>query len=107
MLLQSRGSRVSDVLTLKDVDEIADSPPGVVQDAVSRKIREELKEIASSPTTSGSTAAPQSPIASSPALASASAQTLPTPEATKPASDATETIHATIKDGKAEFDNKI
>ena len=45
MLLQSRASRISDVLTLKDVDEIAESPPGAVQDAVMRKIREEIKEI--------------------------------------------------------------
>lgn len=29
MLLQSRGSRVSDVLTLKDVNEIAESQPGL------------------------------------------------------------------------------
>jgi hypothetical protein len=58
MLIQSRASRISDVLTLKDVDEIAESPPGAVQDAVSRKIREELKEIASSPP-----AAPQTLVA--------------------------------------------
>lgn len=46
MLLQSRASRVSDVLSMQDVDEIAASPPGAVQDAVARKIREEIKEIA-------------------------------------------------------------
>ena len=46
MLLQSRASRISDALTLKDVDEIADSPPGAVQDAVMRKIREEINDIA-------------------------------------------------------------
>ncbi len=45
MLLQSRASRISDALTLKDVDEIAESPPGAVQDAVMRKIREEISDI--------------------------------------------------------------
>lgn len=45
MLLQSRASRISDVLTLRDVNEIAESPPGAVQDAVTRKIKEEIKEI--------------------------------------------------------------
>jgi hypothetical protein len=64
MLIQSRASRISDVLTLKDVDEIAESPPGAVQDAVSRKIREELKEIASSPPAASQTlVAPQKPAA--------------------------------------------
>ncbi|KAF2008527.1 hypothetical protein BU24DRAFT_325299, partial [Aaosphaeria arxii CBS 175.79] len=48
MLLQSRASRISDVLTLRDVDEIAASPPGAVQDVVTRKIQQELKEIAAS-----------------------------------------------------------
>lgn len=47
MLLQSRASRISDVLTLRDVNEIADSPPGALQDAVSLKIRNEIKEIES------------------------------------------------------------
>lgn len=46
MLVQSRASRVSDVLSLRDVDEIAASPPGAVQDAVTRKIDAEIKEIA-------------------------------------------------------------
>jgi tripartite-type tricarboxylate transporter receptor subunit TctC len=50
MLLQSRGSRISDVLTLRDVNEIAESPPGAVQDVVDRKIKEELKEIAAGET---------------------------------------------------------
>lgn len=45
MLLQSRASRVSDVLTLKDVSEIAETQPGAVQDAVDRKINEEIKQI--------------------------------------------------------------
>ncbi|KAF1848318.1 uncharacterized protein K460DRAFT_364289 [Cucurbitaria berberidis CBS 394.84] len=75
MLLQSRASRLSDVLTLKDVDEIAESPPGAVQDAVSRKINEEIKEIG---------AGNKAPIAST---------------------DASGTVrYATIKNGKAEFD---
>lgn len=47
MLLQSRASRISDVLSTRDVNEIAESPPGAVQDAVARKIREEIKEIGS------------------------------------------------------------
>jgi hypothetical protein len=51
LLLQSRASRLSDVLTLRDVDEIADSPPGAVQDAVTRKIKEEIEEIATTGTT--------------------------------------------------------
>ena len=77
MLLQSRASRVSDVLTLKDVDEIASSPPGAVQDAVARKIKEEIKEISS-----GAPVDSQKPIAS-------------------------ETVrYATVKGGKATFDDK-
>lgn len=34
ILLQSRPSRLSDVLTSKDVDEIADTPAGSVQSAL-------------------------------------------------------------------------
>lgn len=34
ILLQSRGSRLTDSLTTKDVNEIADSPAGAVQSAV-------------------------------------------------------------------------
>ncbi|KAL1609615.1 Altered inheritance of mitochondria protein 24, mitochondrial [Nothophoma quercina] len=45
LLLQSRASRISDVLTLKDVNEIAESQPGAVQDAVDRKIKDEIKQI--------------------------------------------------------------
>ncbi|KAF2269156.1 hypothetical protein CC78DRAFT_529406 [Lojkania enalia] len=78
MLIQSRGSRVSDVLTLRDVDEIASSPPGVVQDAVSRKIREEIKEISSSK---------EGPAASQP-------------------DESTKVRYATIRNGKAEFDKQ-
>lgn len=77
MLLQSRASRISDVLTLKDVDEIAESPPGAVQDAVSRKIKEEIKEIAD--------AQSNTPIAST-------------------STDGTKVQYATIKEGKAEFE---
>ena len=76
MLLQSRASRISDVLTLKDVDEIADSPPGAVQDAVTRKIRDEIKQIADSTS--------KTPLASS-------------------GSDGTTVRYATINQGKAEF----
>ena len=35
ILLQTRASRVSDVLTTRDVDEIADTQPGVVEPLVS------------------------------------------------------------------------
>ncbi|KAF2819639.1 hypothetical protein CC86DRAFT_375109 [Ophiobolus disseminans] len=45
LLLQSRAGRLSDVLTLRDVNEIAESPPGAVTDIVARKIKEEIKEI--------------------------------------------------------------
>ncbi len=34
ILIQSRASRISDVLTNRDIHEIADAPPGVVQEAV-------------------------------------------------------------------------
>jgi hypothetical protein len=83
MLIQSRASRISDVLTLKDVEEIAESPPGAVQDAVSRKIREELKEIASSPPS-----------------------TLQTPATSQTVSNATKDRHATIEAGKVEFKDR-
>lgn len=79
LLMQSRASRVSDVLTLRDVDEIADSPPGKVQDAVTRKIQEEIKEVEKSGT--------RAPIAST---------------------DATSTVrHANLKDSKADMDKSI
>lgn len=74
MLLQSRAARITDALTLRDVDEIADSAPGAVDDAVSRKISREIKEIGS--------ATGQSP-------ARNTTETL---------------RYATIKDGKTEFD---
>jgi hypothetical protein len=77
MLLQSRASRISDVLTLKDVDEIAESPPGAVQDVVTRKIKAEIKQIADSTS--------KTPLASA-------------------GSDGTTVRYATIKEGKAEFD---
>lgn len=83
MLLQSRGSRISDVLTLRDVDEIAESPPGAVQDAVSKKIKEEIKEIASA-----SSAATKTPIAS------------------QDGSDSSTVRYATIRHGKAEFEKQ-
>ena len=74
MLISSRASRISDVLTLRDVDEIADSPPGAVQDAVSKKIEQEIKEIADSK---------PAPIADS---------------------DNTTMRYATMRSGKAEFE---
>ncbi|KAF2240689.1 hypothetical protein BU26DRAFT_535825 [Trematosphaeria pertusa] len=78
MLLQSRASRISDVLTLKDVNEIAESPPGAVQDAVTRKIKEEIKEISAGTPT-------QTRLASQDA-------------------DGTTVRYATIRHGKAEFE---
>jgi hypothetical protein len=79
LLVQSRASRISDVLTLRDVNEIAESPPGAVQDAVTRKIKEEIKEIAATGTT--------------PPLAS---------------TDPSGTVrYASVKDGKAEFDTTV
>jgi hypothetical protein len=81
MLIQSRASRISDVLTLKDVDEIASSPPGAVQDAVTRKIREEIREISSN----------------SPASA-------PKPIASQDAGDTSKVRYVTIRNGKAEFE---
>lgn len=75
MLLQSRASRISDVLSLRDVDEIADSPPGAVEDAVTKKIKEEIKSIGHGT---------KAPI---------------------PNTDASGTVrYATVKDGKAEFE---
>jgi hypothetical protein len=81
MLIQSRASRISDVLKLKDVDEIASSPPGAVQDAVSRKIREEIREIEA-----GTSAPPKAPIEHRGEAAGATVR------------------YATMRDGKAEFD---
>ncbi|RMZ69397.1 mitochondrial fmp26 [Pyrenophora seminiperda CCB06] len=76
MLLQSRASRISDVLALRDVDEIAESPPGAVLDAVERKIKEEIKSIENEGT--------KAPI---------------------PNTNAEGTLrYATIKEGKAEFE---
>ncbi|KAF1940737.1 hypothetical protein EJ02DRAFT_445297 [Clathrospora elynae] len=78
MLLQSRASRISDVLTLRDVNEIAESPPGAVDDAVARKIKEEIKEIGDGT---------KAPI---------------------PNTDASGTVrYATVKDGKAEFEKAL
>lgn len=74
MLISSRASRISDTLTLRDVNEIADSPPGAVQDAVTRKIEQEIKEIAGSK---------PAPIADS---------------------DNTVVRHATMRSGRAEFE---
>ncbi|PVH94238.1 hypothetical protein DM02DRAFT_618759 [Periconia macrospinosa] len=77
ILIQSRASRLSDSLTLTDVDEIANTPPGAVEDVVARKIKEEIKAIPQSPHTT--------PLAS--------------------ADSATPQVQfATIKQGKVEFD---
>jgi hypothetical protein len=39
MLMSSRASRISDVLTSRDVNEIADTPAGVVQEAVTLAVK--------------------------------------------------------------------
>lgn len=49
ILLQSRGSRISDVLTTRDVNEIADSPAGVVQSSVNLNSRKETGDQSSAP----------------------------------------------------------
>lgn len=85
MLLQSRAGRVRDVLTLKETDEIASSQPGAVEDAITRKIREEIKEIETSHTDLPKTV----PIASIEAGA---------PSKVK---------YFTIRNGKAELDKKF
>lgn len=76
LLLQSRASRISDVLTLRDVDEIAASPPGAMQDAVARKIKEEIRQVEASGT--------KAPISNT---------------------DSSGTVrYATVRNGKAEFE---
>jgi hypothetical protein len=56
ILMSSRASRINDVLTSRDVNEIADSPPGAVQSAVTLETKpkdepvEETKKIADVPT---------------------------------------------------------
>ncbi|RDL31923.1 Altered inheritance of mitochondria protein 24, mitochondrial [Venustampulla echinocandica] len=47
ILMSSRAARVSDVLTSRDVNEIADSPPGAVQSAVTLVNNPKEKETAS------------------------------------------------------------
>lgn len=49
ILLQSRGSSVTDVLTNRDVNEIADAPAGAVHDAVSLDLRKATETTASEP----------------------------------------------------------
>jgi uncharacterized protein (AIM24 family) len=55
ILMSSRASRISDVLTSRDVNEIADSPPGAVQSAVllasqPKEESMEMKQVADIPT---------------------------------------------------------
>jgi hypothetical protein len=55
ILMSSRASRISDVLTARDVNEIADTPAGVVQEAVTlvNKPKEDegmMKQISDVPT---------------------------------------------------------
>lgn len=59
LLISSRASRVSEVLTTRDVDEIADAPAGQVHKAVTHLTtpnQEEIKPARSSPPTGFSTA---------------------------------------------------
>ncbi|CAI6335013.1 unnamed protein product [Periconia digitata] len=77
MLIQSRASRLSDTLTLRDVNEIADTPPGAVEDAVTRKIKEDIKGLSQS--------APATPIAST-------------------GSEGAKVQYATVNQGKAQFE---
>jgi hypothetical protein len=50
ILMSSRGSRISDVLTSRDVNEIADSPAGALQSAVTLEIQpQEKHDIPKSP----------------------------------------------------------
>ncbi|KAF2201202.1 hypothetical protein GQ43DRAFT_455906 [Delitschia confertaspora ATCC 74209] len=51
ILVQSRASRVRDVLSLREVNEIADSPPGAVQDALRPKEHPKEEPPASGPQT--------------------------------------------------------
>ena len=44
ILLQTRASRVSDLLTTRDVNEIADTEPGAVQSAVTLEPKSEKRE---------------------------------------------------------------
>jgi uncharacterized protein (AIM24 family) len=53
ILIQSRASRVSDVLTNRDVNEIADAPPGVVQEAVQLQIKRQAAEAGVETTAAG------------------------------------------------------
>lgn len=59
ILLQSRGSRISDILTTQDVNEIADSPPGVVQSALGIGNREETGHEVHAPVTTPGQSEPQ------------------------------------------------
>ncbi|KAF2232344.1 hypothetical protein EV356DRAFT_470128 [Viridothelium virens] len=47
ILIQSRGSRLSDVLTTRDVNEIAETPPGAVEAAIELRTRQESSKSAS------------------------------------------------------------
>lgn len=82
MLMQSRASRISDVLTLKETDEIASSQPGAIEDAITRKIREEIRDIESHHADIPKT----------------------TPIASVEAGDASKVRYFTIRNGQAELD---
>jgi Mitochondrial biogenesis AIM24 len=44
ILIQSRASRVRDVLTAREVNEIADTPPGTVKEAVRLALKKQSAE---------------------------------------------------------------
>jgi len=85
MLIQSRASRISEVLTLKDTDEIASSQPGAVEDAITRKIREEIRDIETHKTD----------------------MPLTRPIASQDAGDSSQVKYFTIRSGKAELEKKF
>lgn len=85
MLIQSRASRISDVLTLKETDEIASSTPGAVEDAITRKIREEIRDIETHKTD----------------------MPLTRPIASQDAGDSSQVKYFTIRNGRAELEKKF
>jgi len=82
LLLQSRGARLTDSLTARDVNEIADAPAGVVAQAVTLEPERESEAVKPLESTNQSTVIPSTPV----------------PEG-KPAT----TSFATVKRGKVDF----
>ena len=84
ILLQSRASRISDVLTTRDVNEIADAEPGLIQSVVTLASKKGVNSESGS--TGFETRPPNTPPAS------------PTPSPTKMSYASVE------KDGKVRFE---